>query len=174
MLRSLVGSEMCIRDRCWVCLARGAELLDWIKGTCILSPPGCLEWQRDHLPSGYAVIGFQGKRWLGHRLTYTLTRGPIPQGQIICHRCDNPSCVNPSHLFLGTHADNAADRDRKGRQPLGSARVGAILHENVVPGIRHAYASGVSITEISRHYEVARETIRDLIRGKTWRHVQDV
>jgi hypothetical protein len=76
---------------------------------------GCWEWTGYCSPKGYAKLTW-GKDQLGSRVSYRVFRGPIPDGRILCHTCDNPSCVNPDHLFVGTHQDNALDRWAKGRE----------------------------------------------------------
>jgi hypothetical protein len=82
---------------------------------------GCWEWQASRNSSGYGWFRFgpQGSRTPtgAHRVSYVLTKGPIPEGMQVLHRCDNPPCVNPSHLFLGTNDDNHADKVAKGRHP---------------------------------------------------------
>lgn len=71
----------------------------------------CWEWKGKRYPSGYG----RHSKFYAHRVAYELVHGPIPAGMFVCHRCDNPPCCNPAHLFLGTPEDNAKDRERKGR-----------------------------------------------------------
>lgn len=78
---------------------------------------GCHEWTGAKLYSGYGVIRHKGKSTGAHRVAWEMKNGPIPQGMFVCHKCDNPKCVNPDHLFIGTVRDNTKDMMQKGRHP---------------------------------------------------------
>lgn len=86
---------------------------------------GCWLWQGPLNNKGYAQMLIAGERTLGSRFSWARFVGPVPAGMCVCHKCDTPQCVNPDHLFIGTHADNMADRQRKGRQSRGAAHVAA-------------------------------------------------
>jgi predicted XRE-type DNA-binding protein len=102
-------------------------------------PDECWPWAGACFTHGYGAARYRGATWVVHRLVWTLTHGPIPPGLFVCHTCDNPPCCNPAHLWLGTIADNNADKVRKGRAntPRGE-RHGEHTHpERVARGERH-------------------------------------
>jgi hypothetical protein len=81
-------------------------------------PDGCWEWQGCRTPKNYGVFGIKRKHWLAHRFAFYHAVGPFDPSLLVCHKCDNPPCVNPDHLFLGTQLDNIQDCLRKGRHWL--------------------------------------------------------
>lgn len=83
----------------------------------LLALTDCVEWLGTRKESGYGVVSSGGRKYRAHRVVWTVCRGPIPPGMCVCHRCDNPNCINIDHLFLGTRKDNYDDMVAKGRQP---------------------------------------------------------
>jgi hypothetical protein len=89
---------------------------------CVDVSGDCWEWKKSKFPTGYGHMRWNGKPDYAHRVSWRISFGEIPDGMCVCHRCDNPGCVNPKHLFLGTIADNMKDRDEKGRGLKGKNR----------------------------------------------------
>lgn len=152
----------------------------------------CHEWQACSDGNGYGMFE-KGKRALrAHRIAWTLANGPIPVGMIVCHKCDNPPCCNPQCLFLGTDADNAADRHGKGRSGAaygernarylypertarGTANGNAKLTEQDVAWIVAEFAAGgVSKAELARKYGVDRKQIYNIVEGRQWCHLSPI
>lgn len=130
----------------------------------------CWEWLGSKDNYGYGRLGKEQKK--AHRISYELLRGAIPEKVCVCHTCDNPGYVNPSHLFLGTLVDNNIDRTRKGRSAKGAQVALSKLTAEQVRTIRQRYAKeDVTMTSLGKEYGVVKGTIRSVVRRITWRHI---
>ena len=133
---------------------------------------GCWLWIGAMGVRGYGSVKRGGRKFRAHRVSFEDYCGPIPAGMFVCHKCDVPSCVNPAHLFLGTHADNMDDMNRKGRgrsRGLPGERNGrAVLTPSVVCAIR---TDTGSLSVLARKYGVSDTTIGDIKARRTWGHV---
>lgn len=119
---------------------------------------------------GYGLVYHEGRTQLAHRVAYIKAKGAIPKGMVIMHRCDNPLCVNPEHLSIGTQRDNRLDCVQKGRtnSSKGEEHYGAKLTAEIVRDIR---TSSLNNTELAKMYGISRRAISDARRGVTWRHI---
>ena len=144
---------------------------------------GCWEWTGATVNGGYGVMGI-GRRGEGnvrvHRLAWEIWRGPIPDGMWVLHRCDNPPCFRPDHLFLGSHADNMADMTAKRRHRTqvrpesiarGERHGSAKLSEEEVRAIRALHAEGRTAAAIADQYGLSASTIGAIVRREGWSHV---
>ena len=132
----------------------------------VQSPGECWEWQAGG--GVYGRIQIDGRLASAHRFSYELHHGPIPEGMFVCHACDNPACVNPGHLFLGTQADNMADKVSKGRQASGPHNGNSKLTWDDIENIR-ANAMNLTLVELGELFGVSHENISFILRGETWK-----
>ena len=137
---------------------------------------GCWEWQGYKNKAGYGVLGNgKNKTELAHRYFYKHYIGDeIPQGLQVLHKCDNPACIYPKHLFLGTDKDNVKDKISKNRQACvkGNKNPKSKLTEKDVLDIRASYIPmKVSFAALGRKYNVTPENISSIIHRETWKHV---
>lgn len=145
-----------------------------------VKPSGCWEWRNVRSKTGYGtfsapVVGIL----LAHRASWMIAYGAIPEGKYICHHCDNPPCVNPDHLFVGSPRDNTADMHAKGRSrnPSGSSHWNAKLATRDVSEIRRRYVprtlsgsgTGASSAELAAEFGVSPEQIVKIANGKKWK-----
>ena len=130
---------------------------------------GCWPWTGARTRGGYGQVWQAGGRKTGirwvyaHRIAYELATGPIPAGRNVLHRCDNPPCCRPDHLFVGTHADNMADMSSKGRAAMPNAK----LSEADVAAIRSS--AGETQTSLAERYGVTQSAISRILHGKRWK-----
>lgn len=130
---------------------------------------GCWEWQGTIDGYGYGVVDYAGSRYRAHVLALEFDGRTVPQGMVACHHCDNPRCVRPDHLYVGTQRQNVQDASRRGRLLKGDRHHQSKLTENQVREIRRL---DLPYAEIARLYGVSRPTVTRAIKGKTWRHVK--
>ena len=188
-----------------VCIEENCELPSWVRGWCqkhysrwqrhgdpSYDPPvptveqrfwakvdksgECWVWTASCFEDGYGVFNHRnGKR--AHRASWELHFGPIPDGMMVCHRCDNPPCVRPDHLFLGSGEENVADRVAKYRTSRGLRHAliasGRKLSIEDVTGIKRDLAGGIPQKEIATRLGVVQQTISKIARGERWAHVSN-
>lgn len=151
-------------------------------------PDECWPWTGTLRPDGYGVIG-RGGRGAGlarsNRVAWELANGAIPTGMFVCHRCDNRRCCNPSHLFLGTSAENTADMRAKGRgvdpprlfgrdnprvktPPVGELNPASKLTRFQALAIRDLRSLGLSLAKIASRFGVSTTTVADIVHGRRW------
>lgn len=152
----------------------------------VLGTP-CWEWmgaraKKTSSKLDYGLFRHIDKMRSAHRVAWELTHGPIPGGTCVLHRCDNPPCVNPDHLFLGTQVENLRDMVSKGRAVyfsdkgkgvpkgtrIGSKNPNSLLTEELVFELRHVHASGMTFSEMSEKFKISKTTLRNAVLGRTW------
>ena len=151
------------------------EFLEWMLDQTVANPTtGCVIWGRGYR-HGYGYTYHNGKHVSVHRIIWILINGPLEPGECVLHRCDNPPCCRLEHLFVGTQADNMADRDAKGRGNqqgvAGGANGSAKLTQRAVDEIRARYKRGQKplMRELAAEYGVSRPQISNIVRGEYWR-----
>ncbi len=136
---------------------------------------GCWLWTASTAGRGYGQLRVPGTRRnvYAHRFSYELFKGPIPRGMQLLHSCDNPGCVNPEHLSIGTCKDNLQDMKSKGRHLRGERNARAVLAPGQVEAIKVLLNhSGLSQVEIGRQFGVHQTIISKIKRGERWEHVR--
>lgn len=150
----------------------------WALG--VRTEDGCLDWPRSRNNRGYGQVRHAHKTMLTHRVAWEYANGPIPDGLNVLHRCDRPSCYEPSHLFVGSLRDNTRDMLNKGRQWLqiaperalrGAAHGNAVLTDDAVRDIRRRRDNGETLKAIAEAYGIHLSNVWLIVKRKHWKHV---
>lgn len=155
---------------------RADELVRFMEKVSPEPTSGCWLWTGSTMPNGYGGVFLDGKNIGAHRASFIHFKGPIPDGLIVCHSCDVRGCVNPSHLWLGTHKQNAEDRDQKGRYRIGGRHD---ITKDIADAIKAEYRgpsryqgrgkrSQNSTAAIAERHGVSRCTVSYIVRGLHW------
>lgn len=162
----------------------------WAKVDRSGGPDSCWEFQGCRDRKGYGHFAIKQKPRGAHRIAWTLVNGPIPEGMHALHRCDNPPCCNPAHLFAGTQLDNTADMMAKGRARMigrpanpnqppkpghckGEQHYSAKVTTDAVIDIRTRFLLGESQSALARHFEISQSMVFKIVHRKSWKHVAD-
>jgi hypothetical protein len=136
----------------------------------------CWEWDHSRTVAGYGRIRIDGKYAFAHRYSWLYHKGEIPKDMMVCHSCDNPPCINPNHLFIGSNTDNMRDCVKKGRY-VGPPRMRGVKHpksklnDSSVAKIREMYGNK-TIVEIAKIFNIAPSLAHRVARREVWRHVK--
>ena len=156
----------------WDCKRAYYRLPDYFWRS-VVKTDSCWLWVGPtHGPDGRGSVGGGKTQDYAYRYSWKLHHGPIPEGMQACHKCDNPSCVNPGHLFLGTNSDNVQDSLKKGRFPVGERAASAKITAQDVLAIRAAQRNNSK--SIAAKYGLTARHIRKIQAGQTWRHLNSI
>jgi hypothetical protein len=160
-LFTICGTEVPSRQR--------FEARFWAK---VYRGAGCWEWAANRLKAGYGTFAVSRcNMHLAHRVAWELTSGPIPEGLRVLHHCDNPCCVRPDHLFLGTAKDNTRDMLQKGREARGERHGVSKLTAGKVREARRLREEGLTYAAIGARLGVNASAVYKVVKGKRWGHV---
>ncbi len=131
----------------------------------------CLLWKGSTFQSGYGRVGIDYKSKRAHRVAFEYTYGAIPEGLVVCHKCDVRLCVNPSHLFLGTVLDNVEDKMNKNRQAKGESMGRAKLTNTQVINLRKLHSAGIDANKLAKRFKVTTNHVHDIVSKRSWKHL---
>lgn len=135
---------------------------------------GCWDWKGVFDKDGYGFIhSGHNKQMRAHRAAYLLFKGIDPCNLLVCHKCDNPKCTNPDHLFLGNHKDNDTDSREKGRAAIGSKQPQAKITEENVKLVKKLLNEGVKSCLLAKSFGLSTSQISAIKNGRSWKHVED-
>lgn len=138
-------------------------------------PNECWEWTASGVRFGHGTFRVGKRKVLSHRFAYELAYGAIPDGMCVCHSCDNPKCVNPAHLWIGTKADNNIDMAKKGRAKLAGVRqrgerngFSKLTQIDVLEIRRRHSEENVTLAELGREFGIAETTVCGIVKRRNW------
>lgn len=138
----------------------------------LIPDKGCWRWNASKNKEGYGLFRYGTKIQLAHRISYEIFAKKPPKGKLVCHYCDNTSCVNPKHLFLGTNQSNTDDKVQKKRHTFGSKFPHSKITEIQAQQIRSEYfVKNKTTREIAAKYGIVHSGVSNIISYKNWRHV---
>lgn len=169
-----INRRYCSRQ-CWPHLQRTPDERFWSKVAIVDDPVSCWPWTGMRYANGYGRFSEGRAPVYAHRFIWRVKNGPIPKGKYVCHRCDNPPCVRPDHLFLGSPSDNVRDMLTKGRSRPGGARgerhAQSKLTAPKVLELRQRVADGETLFSFFTEYGVTYSTAWSAVTRKYWKHV---
>lgn len=147
----------------WLRVSTIEDLQRWTKP----GRAGCWLWTRSKTAAGYGAKWWKGRLTYAHRIAFELAVGPIPEGMLVCHRCDTPACCNPDHLFLGTDKSNLVDMQTKGRGDGGRRKLSREQHATA----RAGFARGMTIASLARAFGLSPSAMHYVIHGRPSRRL---
>jgi hypothetical protein len=140
--------------------------------SCEIKSNGCWIYKKGKDLDGYGVISIKNKTDKAHQVAYLTFVGQIMKGMHVCHKCDNPSCINPVHLFLGTGRENMHDKIKKGRDRVkGEESVISKLTDDQVRSLRQDFINGIKYAQLGPKYNITPEQASNIVRRKVWKHL---
>ena len=167
------GNRFCVRPEHLLTGRRQQRSKQWLLQRVAKAPNGCWLWSKVKTGAGYGHFTMKGKTILAHRYSWELRHGPIPKHKVVCHQCDNPACINPDHLFLGSLKDNSRDMVKKKRcHPRhGVTHPCHKLTEDEVRKIRLYHANGIPQKTLVAQFRVSASVISQVVHRKSWKHL---